>query len=155
MVAMRQEALPEPPSPTTLQEEGAPQPAEPEISLLRPFRDPTWEATERSYMELAISNMNKLTRAYNLMAPELAKKPYFNLDRELKACFADVAPQVADEIKQRARRPPPHLLNQGGHKSGSILDRFARESRSTKVYESKTPHYGLKEMWRDFWQRSP
>ncbi|PSR77657.1 hypothetical protein BD289DRAFT_352193, partial [Coniella lustricola] len=152
MVAMRQEAMPEPPA--TPRQETAPAPAEPEVSLVRPFRDPTWEATERSYMELAVSNMNKLTRAYNLMAPELAKKPYFNLERELNACFADVAPQLADEIKERARRPPQHLLNnQGGHRSGRLLDRFARESRSTKVYESKTPHYGLKEMWRDLWQR--
>lgn len=103
-------------------------------------------------MELAISNMNTLTRAYNLMAPELAKKPYFSLDRELKACFADVAPQLANEIKERAQRPRKQLLNQGSHGAGSILDRFARESRSVKVYDSKTPHYGFKEMWRDLWQ---
>lgn len=155
MVAMRQEALPEPPAagPTSVEE--LPDAAEPQVTLTRPFRDATWEATERSYMELAISNLNKLTRAYNLMAPELAKKPYFSLERELKACFADIAPQLPDEIKERARRPQKSLLNQGGHEVGSLLDRFARESRSSKVYDSKTPHYGFKEMWRDFWQRSP
>lgn len=155
MVAMRQEALPEPPAAEPTPGEEPSDPAEPQVTLTKPFRDATWEATERSYMELAISNLNKLTRAYNLMAPELAKKPYFSLERELKACFADIAPQVADEIKERARRPPKSLLNQGGHQVGSLLDRFARESRSAKVYDSKTPHYGLKEMWRDLWQRSP
>ncbi|KAJ4414095.1 hypothetical protein N0V82_008126 [Gnomoniopsis sp. IMI 355080] len=165
MVAMRQEALPEPPLPppaaptATITDDAVvdAQPQqnsaeEPEITLSRPFRDATWEQTEKSYMDLAISNLNNLTRSYNLMAPELAKKPYFNLDRELKACFADVAPQLSNEIKERARRPPKSLLNEGGHRAGSLLDRFARESRTSKVYESKTPHYGFKEMWRDLWQ---
>lgn len=152
MLAIRQEALPEPPAETSV--EVKPQPAEDQEVLVRPFRDAGWEATERSYMELAIANLNTLTRAYNLMAPELAKKPYFSLERELNACFADVAPQVANEIKERARRPAKSMLNQGGHQSGSLLDRFARESRSAKIYDSRTPHYGLKEMWRDLWQRS-
>lgn len=152
MVAMRQEALPEPPAATTDALDARPESAEPEVTLSRPFRDTTWEQTEKSYMDLAISNLNNLTRSYNLMAPELAKKPYFNLDRELKACFADVAPQLPNEIKERARRPQKSLLNEGGHKPGSLLDRFARESRTSKVYESKTPHYGFKEMWRDLWQ---
>lgn len=152
MVAMRQEALPEPPAATPKESDAPHQNAEPQVTLSRPFRDGTWEQTEKSYMELAISNLNSLTRSYNLMAPELAKKPYFNLDRELKACFADVAPLLSNEIKERARRPQKSLLNEGGHRPGSLLDRFARESRSTKVYESKTPHYGFKELWRDLWQ---
>lgn len=153
MVAMRQEALPEPSA--ALQVETLSESAEPQVTVSSPFRDATWEATERSYMELAISNLNKLTRSYNLMAPELAKKPYFNLEREIKACFADIAPQLPDEIKERARRPKKSLLIEGGHQTGSLLDRFARESRSAKVYDSKTPHYGFKDMWRDLWQRSP
>lgn len=152
MVAMRQEALPEPPAAAVV--EDSHESREPQVTLAQPFRDATWEATERSYMTLAVDNLNKLTRAYNLMAPDLAKKPYFNLDRELQACFADVAPQLADEIKERARRPEKSLLNQGGHQTGSLLDRFAKESRTAKVYDSKTPHYGFKDMWRDFWQRS-
>lgn len=163
MVAMRQEALPEPPAAAsaaavaavaaTVEAQDAPrQSAELEVTLSGPFRDGTWEQTERSYMELAISNLNNLTRSYNLMAPELAKKPYFSLDRELKACFADVAPLLPNEIKERARRPQKSLLNEGSHRPGSLLDRFARESRTSKVYESKTPHYGFKEMWRDLWQ---
>lgn len=150
MVAIRQEALPEPPAPATT----ASAAAEPDINFTEPFRDPEWEAVERSYMELAINNMNALTRSYNLMAPELAKKPYFSLDRELKACFADVAPQLAQEIKERATRPQKPLIDPIGHGQGSILDRFARESKTSKIYDSKVPNYGFKEMWRDFWQRS-
>ncbi|KAL1857412.1 hypothetical protein Daus18300_010385 [Diaporthe australafricana] len=153
MVAMRQEALPvspaEVPAPAPLET------SEPEITLTSPFRDADWEATERSYMELAISNMNTLTRAYNLMAPELAKKPYFSLERELKACYADVAPQVANEIKDRARRPSRLPQGQAGAQAGSLLDRFISEGKSAKVYESRAPNYGLKEFWRDLWQRSP
>lgn len=163
MLAMRQEALPEPPPEPSVAAAAAaaavpmevqPQPPPNDQPVLtRPFRDANWEATERSYMELAIANLNTLTRAYNLMAPELAKKPYFSLQRELHACFADMAPLIANEIKERARRPEKSLLNQGGHQSGSLLDKFARESRSTKVYDSRTPHYGFKEMWRDLWRR--
>ncbi|KAK5632550.1 hypothetical protein RRF57_008264 [Xylaria bambusicola] len=74
--------------------------------LWQPFRDPEWLKTEQSYMELSINNLNTLTRSYNLMAPELAKKPYFNLERELSNCYADVAPLLADTIRDRATRPP-------------------------------------------------
>lgn len=61
-------------------------------ALPSPFRDPQWEVAERSYMELTVHKLNALIRSYNLMAPELAKKPYLSLERELQACFADVAP---------------------------------------------------------------
>ncbi|KAI9738880.1 MAG: hypothetical protein M1818_005193 [Claussenomyces sp. TS43310] len=53
--------------------------------LPAPFRDPAWEAAEQSYLALAVKNLNSLTRSYNLVAPELAQKPYFNLKCELKA----------------------------------------------------------------------
>jgi hypothetical protein len=124
---------------------------EPEQSILtHPFRDPAWEATERSYMELAVSNLNNITRSYNLMAPELAKKPYFNLERELKNCFADVAPQLANEIKERANRPAKNMLAAQERPKG-LLDRFATEGKGkVKVYENRSPHYGFKEMWRDW-----
>ncbi|KAF7542553.1 hypothetical protein G7Z17_g11480 [Cylindrodendrum hubeiense] len=39
-----------------------------------PFRDPTWEQAEKSYLELAVDQLNRLARSYNLMAPDLAKK---------------------------------------------------------------------------------
>lgn len=132
---------------TESEQEPEPEPEQP--VLTHPFRDPTWEATERSYMELAISNLNNITRSYNLMAPELAKKPYFSLERELNNCFADVAPQLANEIKERANRPAKNALA-GKQRPKGLLDRFATEGKGkTKVYENRSPHYGFKEMWRD------
>lgn len=132
--------------------DAAPTTSEPQISFTRPFRDPAWEATERGYMELAINNLNAITRSYNLMAPELAKKPYFNLQRELDNCFADVAPLLANEIKQRASRPPPKS-NTFSEVKPSVLDRFSRE-QTARIYERKMEPYGFKEMWRDLFSRS-
>ncbi|KAI1653690.1 hypothetical protein F4813DRAFT_373721 [Daldinia decipiens] len=120
---------------------------------LPPFRDPDWLATEQSYMNLSISHLNTLTRSYNLMAPELAKKPYFSLERELNNCYADVAPQLADAIKDRASGPARALSDGVGNSPSSILDRFGKGGHTVKVYDSKAPHYGFKEMWRDLWNR--
>lgn len=120
-------------------------------SLPPPFRDPDWVNTEQSYMDLAISNLNTLTRSYNLMAPELAKKPYFTLERELNNCYADVAPQLAKAIKDRTiRSSKPFSVAES--RSAGIFDRFGQQGHVTKVYESKAPHYGFKEMWKDLWR---
>jgi hypothetical protein len=43
-----------------------------------------------------------LTRLYNPVAPNLDKKPYIAHERELHACFAEVALQLADEIYERS-----------------------------------------------------
>ncbi|KAK7948402.1 uncharacterized protein PG986_009288 [Apiospora aurea] len=137
-------------SPETASSNEPPQQLEP---LPPPFRDPDWFEAEKSYMELAISNLNTITRSYNLMAPELAKKPYFSLDRELNNCYADVAPQLAEAIKERAARPSASSLGAVGQRPKSILDRFGREGHTAEIYESKAPHYGLKEMWRDLFKR--
>ena len=122
--------------------------AETPISPPMLFRVPAWEAAEMSYLSLAIQNLNNLTRSYNLMAPDLAKKPYFSLERELKSCYADVAPQLANEIKERAARPPKELVEKIGHHPGSVLERFAM-GETAKVYDSKKPLYGFKEFWTD------
>jgi hypothetical protein len=124
-----------------------------EAPLPPPFRDPDWLRAEQTYMDLSITNLNTLTRSYNLMAPELAKKPYFTLERELNACYADVAPLLAEAIKERATRPSKPLAESMGHGRGSILDRFNRETHQSKIYDSKTPHYGFKEMWRDLFRK--
>jgi hypothetical protein len=123
----------------------------PRAPLPAPFRIPAWEAAELSYLKLAITNLNSLTRSYNLMAPELAKKPYFSLERELKSCYADAAPQLAGEIKERATRPAKELVEKIGHTPGSVLDRFAGER--VNVYDSKKPLYGWKEFWNDLWEK--
>ncbi|KAI1431522.1 hypothetical protein GGR50DRAFT_61184 [Xylaria sp. CBS 124048] len=127
-----------------------------EASLPAPFRDPDWLKIEKAYMELSIENLNTLTRSYNLMAPELAKKPYFSLERELNNCYADVAPQLADAIRERATRPSRLTHEANGTRPGSILDRFANSGPAAKVYDSKAPYYGFKEMWRDLfnWRKS-
>lgn len=132
--------------------DGASTNTEPEVSFTRPFRDPAWEAMERSYMELAIQNLNAITRSYNLMAPELARKPYFGLERELKSCFADVAPLLANEIKERASAPP-RKNNNWSEVRPSVMDRFSRE-QSARIYERKLEPYGFKEMWRDLFGKS-
>ncbi|KZF24868.1 hypothetical protein L228DRAFT_243607 [Xylona heveae TC161] len=131
--AQNEESIP-PPSPT-----------------VPPFRDPTWVETEQSYLSMAVNNLNTLTRSYNLMAPDLAKKPYFNLDRELRACFADVAPQLAGVIHERATAPPPRV-EIVGHRAGSVLDKLGAKD-NVRVYDSKRPNYGFKDLWKDLFRK--
>ncbi|KAI1311837.1 hypothetical protein F5Y03DRAFT_290604 [Xylaria venustula] len=126
---------------------------ESEAVLWKPFRDPDWLKTEQSYLELTIKNLNTLTRSYNLMAPELAKKPYFSLERELNRCYADVAPLLADTIKERATRPRKPPAGALGDRPKSILDRFGNDGHRAKIHDSRAPHYGFKEMWRDLFSR--
>lgn len=121
-------------------------------ALPPPFRDPDWVKIEQSYMDLSISNINTITRSYNLMAPELARKPYFNLERELNNCYADVAPLLAQAIKDRISRPARPLVSTSTEKPG-ILDRIGGGT-PVKVHESKAPKYGFKEWWRDVFSRS-
>ncbi|PBP19420.1 hypothetical protein BUE80_DR009791 [Diplocarpon rosae] len=148
------------PSPKTKDETLVPKDPEPEAAQIQTetpviplpalFRDSSWEAAENSYLTLAVKNLNSLTRSYNLMAPDLAKKPYFSLDRELKSCYADVAPQLSQAIKERAARPPKSLVETIGHRSGGMLERFA--SDKAVIYDSKKPLYGFKEFWSDLWR---
>ncbi|KAK8170882.1 hypothetical protein BKA80DRAFT_287299 [Phyllosticta citrichinensis] len=118
-----------------------------------PFRDPAWEATEHSFLALSVTKLNDLTRSYNLMAPDLAKKPYFNLDRELRAAFADVAPLLAEEIHLRATMPKARRNADGGSggagdgESEGFMERLA--GRKVRVSVDRRPTYGFKEWWRD------
>ncbi|KAI5777468.1 hypothetical protein EDC01DRAFT_396752 [Geopyxis carbonaria] len=105
------------------------------------FRDPEWERAEHGYHTLAIAQLNQLTRNYNLLAPALAQKPLLSLPRELARCYADSAPHVAGEIRQRALRPKGNMQD-GGRKG--------RTGRAA-VYESPVPKYGIREFWRDLW----
>ena len=141
---------PEPPSSSILTTPPAkPSSDGPPVPGVYPFRDPTWEATERSYLTLAIANLNNLTRSYNLMAPNLAKKPYFSLDRELRSCYADVAGQLPAEIKTRAMAPVKVKVEVIGHRPGGVLERFQGEK--ARVYDERKPQYGFREFWRDLW----
>jgi hypothetical protein len=116
-----------------------------------PFRDPDWERIEAGYHAVAIADLNSKARSYNLQAPELAKRPYFNLQRELNSCFADVAPQLAQAILDRARAPPKKVEGLGtsmGEKSilGNLVGGPVRirDERTTK-------QYGFRQFWKDLW----
>lgn len=121
---------------------------------LQPFRDPTWLKTERSYHKLAVEHLNSLTRSYNLLAPGLAQKPYFSLDRELDTCYADVAPQIARELINRAKsgRGAQEIPGtSSGSGSGSIWENVS--GSTVRVYDEQKPSYGFKEFWRDLFSR--
>ncbi|KAF5665998.1 hypothetical protein FCIRC_10353 [Fusarium circinatum] len=122
----------------------------------RPFRDSAWEQTEAAYLKLSIERLNALTRSYNLMAPDLAKKPYFSLERELKACFAEVAPTVAREIQERATGGKARSLGGGGQagKQTGLLETLTGGGDVKVHVEAQEKAYGLKEWWRDVWKKN-
>ena len=121
----------------------------PPLPRISPFRDRAWESLELAYHTLAIKELNDLTRTYNLQAPNLAKKPYFSLDRELRSCFADIAPQLPNEIRERSRRPERVRVEVIGHRPGGVLDKFSTDK--VKVHDSMKPNYGFKQFWQDLW----
>ena len=160
------QSTPQPSSTPAVGEEEATPDQAPTLLPSHPFRDPAWEAAESAYMNLAIANLNALTRSYNLMAPELAKKPYFSLERELRNCYADVAPHVAGEIRARATRPAKSLvgnpfgglaaargLSGGGARGGGTGGLFSGGGMGSgvSVAEGREKQYGMKEFWRDLW----
>ncbi|KPM41185.1 hypothetical protein AK830_g5346 [Neonectria ditissima] len=122
-----------------------------------PFRDATWEQTEKSYLSLAVEELNRLTRSYNLMAPDLAKKGYYTLERELRACFADVAPEVAREIQARALGGPVRSLGLRGDgervRGGGVLETLSGGKPVRIHVEGEEKAYGLKQWWRDVWKK--
>lgn len=133
-------------------EQGIIQPIpEPENSLPSLFRIPAWEKAELSYLTLAVQNLNSITRSYNLMAPDLAKKPYFSLTRELNNCYADTAPLLAQTIKERASTPAKQIMEKPGSHSGGMLERLG--GGTVAIYESKAPPYGFREFWKDLWDK--
>ncbi|KAJ5920322.1 hypothetical protein N7516_011180 [Penicillium verrucosum] len=124
-----------------------------DLAHLPPLRDPGYLAIERSYHELAVKQINTLARSYNLQAPASAHKPYINLDRELNACYAAVAPELAEEIKRRATeraRPTSIVPPVSSSKFGSL-----GMAQSVKVHEEDlSKGYGMKELWRDLFTKS-
>lgn len=120
---------------------------------IQPFRDPDWLKTELSYHTLAVENLNTLTRSYNLLAPELAKKPYFSLERELSKCYADVAPQLAEELVNRAKSPKKVQQISGASfgGSGGLWESVA--GSEVRVYDEQKPTYGFKQFWKDLFGR--
>jgi hypothetical protein len=121
----------------------------------RPFRDAVWEQAEKAYLNLSIENINNMTRSYNLMAPELAKKPYFSLERELNSCYAEVAPQIANEIKIRAvgRSTMRKATHGSANNDSTLMEKLIGKDDVRIHVEADEKAYGLKEWWRDFWQK--
>jgi hypothetical protein len=116
-----------------------------------PFRDADWLRTERAYHQAAIDNLNQLTRSYNLMCPALAQRPYFFLDRELNSCYAEVASQVADAIRERAVAPKPRFEATSTNKTGRILGKLA--GPASKVYDEQRPQFGFRDLWREWFSK--
>ena len=135
--------IPQPPTPTIA----------PVLPMAYPFRDPEWERTESAYHNLAIKEINALARSYNLMAPKVAQKPYYSLPRELNRCFAEVAPTLADEIRNRSVKGRVRI-EVSMHKEGSILEKFQGTGHVARVRdEPETRGYGFKEFWRDLFSK--
>ncbi|KAL4891666.1 hypothetical protein BDV59DRAFT_61962 [Aspergillus ambiguus] len=139
-------SMPETGAPSGSTEEGE------SLLHLSPLRDPNYLAIEQPFYELTVKNLNALTRTYNLQAPPVAQKPYINLERELTACYAEVAPGLAEEIKRRAteRTSRPESM---GSKASGVLDSLTT-SQTVRVYEEDgAKGYGFKEFWRDLFSK--
>ncbi|EXJ95023.1 hypothetical protein A1O1_00141 [Capronia coronata CBS 617.96] len=147
------------PSPGTAPQQ--PRPRSDVLPMPNPFRDPSWEKAELAYQTLAVQELNSLTRSYNLMAPKIAQKPYYNLQRELTRCFADVAPTLADAILERSRKPTVKIAVTT-HREGGVLERFGEGIGAQKFRghegrirdEVKGKGYGFREFWRDLFGSS-
>ena len=125
----------------------------PVLPMAYPFRDPNWASLESAYHTLAIADLNSLTRSYNLMAPKIAQKPYYNLERELNRMYADVAPLVAGEIGERANRPVVRVEIRG-HREGGVLGRFeGGHTARVRDEDIKAKGYGWREFWRDLFRK--
>ncbi|KAI1915020.1 hypothetical protein LOZ61_001944 [Ophidiomyces ophidiicola] len=118
------------------------------------LRDPQYLSVEKEYHELKIKKLNDLVRSYNLQAPQIAQRPYVNLQRELDTCYADVAPSLADEVHRRA--------TQRSHEPGRVsmteatnpLQQVLGLGKAVRVYDEDTAKgYGMKQFWRDLWNR--
>jgi hypothetical protein len=120
-----------------------------------PFRDPDWERIELAYHTVVIADLNSKARSYNLQAPELAKRPYFNLQRELNSCFADIAPQLPQAILDRARAPPKKVTGFGQAMSEKTL--FGNlVGAPVKIRDERTTkQYGFRQFWKELWAKEP
>lgn len=130
-------------------------PLPPATSPRQPFRDPQWEKTERSYHNLTIENLNALTRSYNLIAPKIAQKPYYSLARELRNCYADVAPLLPTEIVERARAPKVRVEVLERTKTGGGILADLTGGQGRKIYDEDLGKkgYGFREFWKDLWRQ--
>lgn len=118
----------------------------PQALHLPPLRDPAWERQHLSYHTLAIAELNATARSYNLQAPDLAKKPYYSLEREMASCFADVARVLAREVVGGGDKPEEGMVRNKERDRG-VMWRIVGEK--AVVRDERGPKYGFKELWRD------
>lgn len=141
------------PSATTAPADAAPS-APPTSTTV--FRDPLWLRNETSYLTAAIADLNSKARSYNLQAPELARKPYFNLERELKSCYSDVAPLLAEAILDRARKPVRKANESFGQQLSERGIMGTLGGAPVKVMDERTTkQYGFKQFWSDLFAPKP
>ncbi|KAH6633111.1 hypothetical protein C7974DRAFT_433250 [Boeremia exigua] len=114
------------------------------------FRDPLWLANETPYLTLAIADLNSKARSYNLQAPEIARKPYYNLERELKSCFSDVAPLIAGAIVDRAQKPAAKASDSFGQQLSERGLLGSLGGAPVRVRDERTTkQYGFRQFWSD------
>lgn len=114
------------------------------------FRDPLWLNNETSYLTAAIADLNSKARSYNLQAPELARKPYFNLERELRSCYSDVAPLLAEAILDRARKPVKRANESFGQQLSERGLLGTLGGAPVKIRDERTTkQYGFRQFWSD------
>ena len=120
------------------------------------FRDPVWLANETSYLAAAVADLNSKARSYNLQAPEIARKPYFNLERELKSCYSDVAPLLAEAILDRARKPVKKANDSFGQQLSERGILGTLGGAPVKIRdERRTKQYGFRQFWSDLFAPKP
>ncbi|GAA6000730.1 hypothetical protein JCM10207_004629 [Rhodosporidiobolus poonsookiae] len=69
--------------------------------ILDGWKDPEWEQREKAYHECSLSDLNNLTRKYNVIAPYHVRRPLLTLRSELDQAIASCAPAIAQELKRR------------------------------------------------------
>ncbi|KFY31915.1 hypothetical protein V493_00673 [Pseudogymnoascus sp. VKM F-4281 (FW-2241)] len=139
------ETGPELPNPSSIQHVDAQARTPLPLNLPR-LRDPAWERQQLPYLTLAIAELNATARSYNLQAPDLAKKPYYALEREMAACFADVAEALPKEVVGGE----PEVTVRKKERDRGVMWRISGEK--AVVRDERVPKYGFKELWRDIFR---
>jgi hypothetical protein len=146
--AKDQDLHPSEASPASQENQRPSEPPAPPLENLPPLRDPAWERQHLPYLTLAIAELNATARAYNLQAPDLAKKPYYALEREMASCFADVAKVLAREVVRGDE--PEEVIVRKKERDRGVVWRIVGEK--AVVRDERGPKYGFKELWRDIFR---
>ncbi|GAA5945278.1 hypothetical protein JCM10213_001508 [Rhodosporidiobolus nylandii] len=113
------------------------------------WRDEVWEARERAYHDVALLDLNNLTRKYNVIAPYHVRRQLLSLSVELDRAIKACAPAVAKELQ---RRLDEGMASGAGGAAGKVVWRDPEESvRSVTAAEMGGEKKAVKEtMWSAF-----